>query len=147
MAGRPVAAKHFILPDGSANLGSRMRLQEKAIENLEAAERLIDTRDGDLEPLNNAAASRAYYAAYAAVADRVLRAGRPLPGKGYFRHDSLPDDAFHHGFLTSELRETLVWLRDLRIKADYEEDQINYEEAALAAERAKALLHAMVGNA
>src|SRR4051812_9262322 len=58
-----------------------MRLEEKAIENLEAAERLLDTRDGDLEPLNNAAASRAYYAAYAAVADRVLRSGRPLPGK------------------------------------------------------------------
>lgn len=124
-----------------------MRLQEKAIENLEAAERLLDTRDGDLEPLNNAAASRAYYAAYTAVVDRVLRSGRSLPEKGYFKHDSFPDDAFHYGFLTGELREVLVWLRDLRVKADYEEDQVNYEEAALAAERARALLDAMVGNA
>jgi uncharacterized protein (UPF0332 family) len=124
-----------------------MRLQEKAIENLEAADRLLDTSDGDFEPLNNAAASRAYYAAYVAVADRVLRSGRPLPEKGYFKHDSFPDDAFHYGFLTSELREMLVWLRDLRVKADYEEDQVNYEEAALAAERAKVLLDAMVGNA
>lgn len=125
----------------------RMRLQEKAIENLEAAERLLDTRDGDLEPLNNAAASRAYYAAYAAVADRVLGTGRSLPAKGYFKHDRFPDDAFYAGCLTEELREVLVWLRDLRVKADYEEDQVNYEEAALAAERARALLDAMVGHA
>jgi uncharacterized protein (UPF0332 family) len=123
-----------------------MRLQEKAIENLEAADRLLDTSDGDLEPLNNAAASRAYYAAYVAVADRVLRSGRPLPEQGYFKHDSFPDAAFHYGLLTSELREMLVWLRDLRVKADYEEDQVNYEEAALAAERAKVLLAAMVEN-
>jgi uncharacterized protein (UPF0332 family) len=101
-----------------------MRLQEKAIENLEAADRLLDTRNGDVEPLNNAAASRAYYAAYVAVADRVLRSGRVLPEKGYFRHDSFPDDAFHCGLLTNELREMLVWLRDLRVKADYEEDQV-----------------------
>ena len=73
--------------------------------------------------------------------------GRPFPGKGYFKHDSFPDDAFHYGFLTGELQEVLVWLRDLRVKADYEEDQVNYDEAALAAERARALLHAMVGNA
>jgi hypothetical protein len=102
-----------------------MQLQEKAIENLEAAERLLDTRDGELEPLNHAAASRAYYAAYGAVADRVLRSGRPLPAGGYFKHGSFPEDAFHDGFLTSELREMLVWLRDLRVKADYEEDQVN----------------------
>jgi uncharacterized protein (UPF0332 family) len=124
-----------------------MRLQEKAIENLEAADRLLDTSDGELEPLNNAAASRAYYAAYAAVVDRMLRSGRRLPDKGYFKHDSLPDDAFHCRLLTSELREMLVWLRDLRVKADYNEDQVNYEEAALAAERAKCLLYATVRNA
>ena len=121
-----------------------MRLHEKAVENLEATDRLLDTRDGDLEPLNNAAASRAYYAAYVAVADRVLRSGRRPPEKGYFKHDTFPDDAFHYGVLTGEAREMLVWLRDLRVKADYEEDQVNYEEAALAAERAKLLLDSMV---
>lgn len=124
-----------------------MRLQEKAIENVEAADRLLDTSDGELEPLNNAAASRAYYAAYVAVVDRMLLSGRSLPDRGYFKHDSFPDDAFHDRLLTSELREMLVWLRDLRVKADYSEDQVNDEEAALAAERAKVLVGAMIRSA
>ena len=40
----------------------------------------------------------------------------------------------------------LVWLRDLRIKAEYEPDQVHYEEAALAAERARVILHVMLGD-
>jgi len=41
-----------------------MRLDEKAKESLEAIERLFTrSDDGEVEPLSNAAASRAYYAA------------------------------------------------------------------------------------
>ena len=40
-----------------------MRFDEKARENLEAVDRLLPDDTGDREPLLNAAASRAYYAA------------------------------------------------------------------------------------
>ena len=67
-----------------------VRLDEKARENLEAADRLLTT-DADL-PLCNAAASRAYYAAYQAVADRAQENGVSFTGEAvdYYRHDSLP---------------------------------------------------------
>ena len=35
--------------------------------------------------------------------------------------------------LDADLREDLSWLRDLRVKADYWEDQVSYEEASEAA--------------
>ena len=52
-----------------------MRLDEKARENLEAAERLLDTRDGEVSQSFNPAASRAYYAAYLATADLAQLGG------------------------------------------------------------------------
>jgi hypothetical protein len=72
-----------------------MRLDEKARENLEAVERLVSTGDGNCLPLSNAAASRAYYAAYLAVADRAQRDGRVFDSarSDYYRHDTLPDHA------------------------------------------------------
>jgi hypothetical protein len=51
-----------------------MRLNEKAKESLQAAERLLDTADGEIEALMNAAASRAYHAADQAVVDCAIQA-------------------------------------------------------------------------
>ena len=112
-----------------------MRLDEKARENLEAVERLVSTGDGDLLPLSNAAASCAYYAAYLAIADRAQRDGRGFDstGSGYYRHDTFPDQALRWAILDEDLRDDLSWLRDLRVKADYWEDQVSYEEASEAA--------------
>lgn len=112
-----------------------MRLDEKAKENLEAVERLVSAGTGDLLPLNNAAASRAYYAAYLAVADRALRDGRGFDSTGseYYRHDTFPDNAVRWSILDADLRDDLSWLRDLRVKADYWEDQVSYEEVSDAA--------------
>jgi hypothetical protein len=112
-----------------------MRLDEKAKENLEAVERLVSTGDGNCLPLSNAAASRAYYAAYLAVADRAQRDGRVFDSarSDYYRHDTLPDNALGWTILDADLREDLSWLRDLRVKADYWEDQVSYEEASEAA--------------
>jgi uncharacterized protein (UPF0332 family) len=122
-----------------------MRLAEKARENFEAVDRLLDTHDGEVEALANAAVSRAYYAAYQAVVDRVQRTGLQLPtGSGHYRHDLLPDHAFHSQILTHDLRESLVWLRDLRVKADYLEDQVEYDEASAAFERAKQVVEAVL---
>jgi len=118
---------------------------EKAKENFEAVDRLLDTKDGEVEPLANAAASRAYYAAYQAVVDCVVRTGRQIPaGAMHYRHDTLPDHAFHFQILTDELRENLVWLRDLRVKADYLHDQVEYDEASAASDRAKKIIQAVL---
>jgi len=123
-----------------------MRFDEKAKENLEAAERLLDTHDGTKEPLNNAAATRAYYAAYQAVVDRVLRTGRHLPPAGYFRHDRFPNDAVSFGVLTVEQGEMLEILYERRVKAEYFEDQVDYNEASEAFEFAEKLVRAMLGG-
>ena len=48
-----------------------------------------------------------------------------------------------HSAGDADLRDDLSWLRDLRVKADYREDQVSYEEASEAAsvaERFVALL-------
>ena len=116
-----------------------MHFDEKARENLEAVERLLATHDGALLPLCNAAASRAYYSAYLTVADRAQRAGRGFDSSqvDYYRHDTLPDNAMHWSILDVDLRDDLSWLRDLRVKADYWEDQVSYEEVSEAASVAR----------
>jgi uncharacterized protein (UPF0332 family) len=116
-----------------------MRLDEKARENLEAVERLVSTGHGNLLPLSNAAASRAYYAAYLAVADCAQRGGRDFdsPRSEYCRHDTFPDNALRWTILDADSRDDLCWLRDLRVKADYWEDQVSYDEASEAADVAK----------
>src|SRR5690606_22783757 len=110
-----------------------MRLDEKARENLEAAERLLPNEAGR-EGLFNAAASRIYDAAYHAVADRALQTGMAYTdlGKRYFRHDRLPDDAKAWGLLDADEAEELEILYSLRIRADYLEDRVDLDEASLA---------------
>lgn len=121
-----------------------MRLDEKARENLEAAERLLPDDSGILDALSNASASRAYYAAYLAIADTARQQDRDYTGMDatYYRHDSLPDDARAWGIISPEEGEILRWLYHLRIKADYLEDQVSLEEASYAVERARMLLGA-----
>jgi hypothetical protein len=55
----------------------------------------------------------------------------------YYRHDTLPENAQRWTILDADLRDDLSWLRDLRVKADYWEDQVSYEEASEAASVAK----------
>lgn len=120
-----------------------MRFDEKARESLEAVERLLSrSDDGLLEPLSNAAASRAYYAAYLAVADRAQLDGVHFDSRdsSYYRHDTLPEKAREWGILTDETSEDLSFLRDLRVKADYFEDLVHYDEASEAQTIAQALV-------
>ncbi len=112
-----------------------MRLDEKARENLEAVERLlVRSDDGQVEPLSNAAASRAYYAAYQAVANCAQQQGLSFDSREpkYYRHDTLPDRAHQWGILDADSSDDLSRLRDLRVKADYYEDMIEYDEASEA---------------
>jgi uncharacterized protein (UPF0332 family) len=118
-----------------------MRLDEKARENLPD-----DTgRDG----LPNAASSRAYYAAYLAVADGALRAGLPFSdsSRTYFRHDLLADEAGRWSILDDDGCDVLRHLHGLRIKADYLEDQVDMEEASLAFDAATQLVNRLLPEA
>lgn len=125
-----------------------MRLDEKARENLQAAERLLPD-DADRDGLLNAAASRAYYAAYLAVADRALRDRVDFTNHeaSYYRHDGLPDDALRWGILDEDGRDELTLLYGLRIKADYLEDQVELEEASEAYEAAARMVTNLLGGA
>jgi len=122
-----------------------VRFDEKARENLDAAERLLPD-DSGVDALSNAAASRAYYAAYLAVADSAQRSHRSFTksNPGYYRHDTLPEDAYEWRILDENGREDLGWLRDLRIKADYYEDNIDLDEASEAFDVARGLLERLL---
>jgi hypothetical protein len=121
-----------------------VRLDEKARENLEAADRLLST---EVElPLHNAAASRAYYAAYQAVADRAQRIGIAFTGQtDYYRHDSFPTLARDLQLIDNDQSDELRLLHGLRIKADYMEDQVDLDESSLAAETARRIVEALLG--
>lgn len=125
-----------------------MRLEEKAKENLEAAERLLPDESGR-EGLFSAAASRSYYAAYLAVADCALQHGIGFTNdeRSYFRHDRLPRDAQAWGLLDDQGVEDLEILHSLRIRADYLEDQIDVDEASLAYDGAERLVTRLLGEA
>lgn len=124
-----------------------MRFDEKARESLEAVERLLSrSDDGVLEPLSNAAASRAYYAAYLAVADRAQLDGVRFDSRDehYYRHDTLPEHARAWGILSEDTSDDLVFLRDLRVKADYFEDMVHYDEASEAQTVATGLVSSLL---
>ena len=79
--------------------------------------------------------------AYQAVIDCAIRAQRPMePGAIYYRHDTLPDRAFQWQILNEDLRDALDWLQGLRVKADYFQDQVEYDEASEAAVAAEKIV-------
>ena len=65
--------------------------------------------------------------------------------RDYFHHDALPGRARDHGILDLDQHDELALLYELRIRADYQEDQLPYEVAADAAESAARIVHALVG--
>lgn len=110
-----------------------MRFDGKARENLEAAQRLLPSNDADeRDALCNAAAARAYYAAYLAVAHCAQRDRRRMDGEGYYTHDKLPGQALVWRILDADGADDLRLLRDRRVKADYYEDHVDIEEASEA---------------
>ena len=125
-----------------------MRLNEKAMENLEACKRLLPDDEFENDCLPNAAAARAYYAAYLAVADRALRNGEyfTASSRDYFRHDTLPQEARRWGILDSDGSEELELLWGLRIKADYQEDQVALDEASQAFDIAEQLVNRLLNG-
>lgn len=121
-----------------------MRFDEKARENLEAAERLLPDDSGDRDPLC-ASASRSYYAAYLAVADAAQKAGFGFTSdRDYYRHDALADDVLEWGLLDAERASELALLLGSRVKADYWEDDVELEEASEAHAMARTIVSALL---
>jgi uncharacterized protein (UPF0332 family) len=119
-----------------------VRFDEKARENLEATERLLPDEDGARDGLANAAAARAYYAAYHAVADSAQQSGIPFTAgaREYYQHDRLPSDVLAWGLLDADGCDDLRLLYDRRVKADYYEDLVELEEASEALDIARDLV-------
>jgi len=123
-----------------------MEFDEKALENLEAVERLRPSDDGSLLCLANAVANRAYYAAYHAVAHVAQQQRKAFTAeKDYYRHDTLPDDGARWGILDDTARRDLRDLYGMRIKADYQDDPVELEEAERMAGLAVKLVKGLLG--
>ena len=122
--------------------------EDKARENLAAARRLLPDESGAVDCLPNAAASRAYYAAYLAVAHRAQCLAIPFSSsrEPYYRHDTLPDEARRWGIVDEDGRLYVEHLRDLRVKADYLEDHVDFEEADAAVEVAEQVVHGVLDS-
>jgi uncharacterized protein (UPF0332 family) len=121
-------------------------MERKAWENLAAARVLLEIED----PCPNAAASRAYYAAYHACWHAMNEAGIPTPevrpGVYYFLHDPLPGDALEVGVLDRQAGKALRWLSELRVVADYLGDELTVELVKRALEKATAFVQRLLGE-
>ena len=124
-------------------VGCRL-MDRKAWENLEAARVLLGQKD----PCTNAAASRAYYAAYhacwSAMNERHIRTPEVRPGVHYFQHDKLPWEALQRRVLDRGASRDLEELRELRVTADYFEDDLTVSEVTRALERANAFVRSLL---
>ncbi len=121
-------------------------MDRKAWENLSAARVLLDVED----PCPNAAASRAYYAAYHACWHAMNEVGIPTPevrpGVYYFLHDPLPYEAHRAGVLDDRTSEGLYELVRLRVSADYLEEELTVARAKEALETATAIVQRVLGE-
>ncbi|REG25199.1 hypothetical protein ATI61_113263 [Archangium gephyra] len=121
-------------------------MERKAWENLAAARVLLDVED----PCPNAAASRAYYAAYHACWHAMNEAGIPTPevrpGIYYFLHEPLAYEAYRAGVLDDQTSEGLYELVRLRVSADYLEEELTVARAREALEKAMAIVQGVLGE-
>jgi uncharacterized protein (UPF0332 family) len=121
-------------------------MERKAWENLAAARVLLEIED----PCPNAAASRAYYAAYHACWHAMNEVGVPTsevrPGVYYFLHEPLPGDALAVGVLDPQASEELGWLANLRVAADYVADDLTVELVRKALETASSFVQRLLGE-
>ena len=121
-------------------------MERKAWENLAAARVLLEIED----PCPNAAASRAYYAAYHACWHAMNEVGIPTPevrpGIYYFLHEPLPYEACRAGVLDTQAGEVLIRLADMRVTADYLEDELTVEQVRTAVGLAVTFVRHLLGE-
>lgn len=122
-------------------------MERKAWENLAAAHTLLRGE----EPCSNAAASRVYYAAYqacwAAMVGRGMEPPEVRPGSTYFPHAHLPHEARQARVLDEQESKALAGLYDMRVAADYYEDEdVTVEEVRDALAVADSLVRRLLGE-
>lgn len=120
-------------------------MERKAQENLDAARMLVAGE----EVCTNAAASRAYYAAYHACWVLMEDAGHQVPqtARGtYFPHKELPELARRAQVLTDEDSEALAFLESQRVVADYFREDLTLEVTVSCVERAERLVGLLSGE-
>jgi len=114
-------------------------MKSKALENLRAARDLLESET----PSPNAAATRAYYAAYHACWYRLQEDGYETPeygGRRYWRHDSFPREILKAGILDEDGADDVSFLYSKRVTADYFPDGIDFHEAEELAVAARKVL-------
>jgi hypothetical protein len=100
-------------------------------------------------PLPNAAATRAYYAAYHACWYALENQGYPVPnrnGKMYWPHDTFADETLRLGLLDDDESESLAALYSARVLADYFPDGLSPEQARELAVSARAIIDRVLRN-
>jgi hypothetical protein len=68
------------------------------------------------------------------------------PGVYYFLHDSLPYEARKVGVLDAQASEGLYDLFELRVAADYLDEDLTVEHARAALETATSIVHQVLGE-
>jgi uncharacterized protein (UPF0332 family) len=120
-------------------------VERKACENLSAAKTLANLDD----PCPNAAASRAYYAAYQAVWSKLeandVSVPEVGPGIEYFKHDEIGPLAQEHQLFDRRLAVLFEDLREARVKADYYVDDCTQDEARAYIQNAKIIVESLLG--
>lgn len=114
-------------------------MERKAWENLAAARVLLDVED----PCPNAAA---YHACWHAMNEAGIPTPEVRPGVYYFLHDPLPYEVRRAGVLDAQVSEWLFELIELRVAADYMEEDVTVEEAREALEAAAAIVRHVLGE-
>ncbi|MBI5886172.1 MAG: HEPN domain-containing protein [Deltaproteobacteria bacterium] len=115
-------------------------MKDKALANIKAAGLLADNAFYD------SVASRAYYALYLMGWYMIGRYGDKPPDRAkdggyYWKHDTFHDMLYNYKLLEGDIeKEQWEWLRCLRIKADYETDVIEKDEALQAISLANGLI-------
>jgi uncharacterized protein (UPF0332 family) len=125
-------------------------VDRKARENLAAAQLLLD----QVEPCPNAATSRAYYAVYHALWASLEESGEQAPevrpGIRYYPHtpsqlnESITEVAERCSLLSADEATDVEVLRDFRVKADYEVDDVVVEEAQTCLKTARAIVDRLI---
>lgn len=117
----------------------------KARQNLAACSALQE------QAFYDAIANRAYFAAYQAGCDYLMKLGLSAPtrdGREYFRHGEIIDLLEDHGFVADnpEFVEDFQELQDFRVAADYYVDETDALTAASLIEAAERIVTWALSN-
>jgi uncharacterized protein (UPF0332 family) len=116
----------------------------KASRAISSARLLLNAGDVD------GACNRAYYAMFDAARARLIESGAPVTPESIKTHSGLIGMFSLHlvkpGVVSTELGKSLNRVAEMRLIADYTEDEIALDRAAWAVEQAATFVEAMRGQ-